>query len=273
MKATWFAAAGWCLFLAGCTDLAVPVTPPVNGGAAPMPAPVAANPAGGQVRAWNQGEVEQWLRQDLKLVEVALTSTGGDNYSGQGRDAAGVSYQLQVRQVPGGIKCTYQSGDGGQGSVAFGDTVPDAGAPATTPAAEVDPVNVTIPDSPVAGRLHGQEFALTRAWMENGVLTIAQGAGNPTELSVRFNLLFKRMDEPLPGAKYQFPPDQAAGKPIVDIQWLEGGREEREHYSVNYTLVLEFGQPQNGIQPGRIYLALPDASQSMLSGTFEFARP
>ena len=58
-------------------------------------------------------------------------------------------------------------------------------------------------------------------------------------------------------------------KAVDPIHWLEGAfREESANYSINYTLVLEFGHLQDGKLSGKIYMALPDQLKSTLSGSF-----
>jgi hypothetical protein len=74
---------------------------------------------------WNREQVETYLKQDLKLVTVNLTSAGGDNYTGTGATADGRTLQLNVKQVPGGIACTFQDDRGGSGRIAFGNPVPE----------------------------------------------------------------------------------------------------------------------------------------------------
>ena len=41
-----------------------------------------------------------------------------------------------------------------------------------------------IPDSPVAGRIHGQDFIVERASFQNGTLTLRAGTGGPVEFGV-----------------------------------------------------------------------------------------
>lgn len=100
--------------ICGCKDRGThaggPATPAGNGTAdatpegrqAPSSPPTAGHP-------WSQAEVEAWLKDDLGLVQVSLTSTGGDNYAGTGKDAAGTPYMVKVTQRPGRIVCEHQS--------------------------------------------------------------------------------------------------------------------------------------------------------------------
>jgi len=73
---------------------------------------------------WDRGQVETYLKKDLKLTEVSLTGTGGGNYTGTGKGADGKAYRLNVKQVRGGIACEYEAGETGRGRIAFGNPVP-----------------------------------------------------------------------------------------------------------------------------------------------------
>jgi hypothetical protein len=53
--------------------------------------------------------VEAWIREDLGLVEIALTPGGEGNYAGTGKDQGGVQYKLKVTQRPGQIVLDHES--------------------------------------------------------------------------------------------------------------------------------------------------------------------
>jgi hypothetical protein len=73
---------------------------------------------------WNQSQVETWLKQDLKLSTLTLTPVGEHDFSGTAVTTQGESLRLNVKQVPGGIKCSHDNGRGGSGEIAFGNPVP-----------------------------------------------------------------------------------------------------------------------------------------------------
>lgn len=74
---------------------------------------------------WDKYQVEEYLTKELKLASVAIISTGGNNYHGSAETTDGRTLTLRVKQVPGGIKCWHDDGQGGMGFVAFGNPVPD----------------------------------------------------------------------------------------------------------------------------------------------------
>jgi hypothetical protein len=115
---------GVVLHGAGC-DVSAPATKATKVPAGQTPAaPPGAILAEDATGIWNQPQVEQYLREDLKLTQVSLTPSGGDgNYTGTGTTADGRTLQLQVKQVPGGIACDFQDDRGGSGRIAFGNLV------------------------------------------------------------------------------------------------------------------------------------------------------
>jgi hypothetical protein len=133
---------------------------------------------------------------------------------------------------------------------------------------------VTIPDSPAAGRIHGQDFLAERVnFSTNGILTIRAETRGAFEfgLTVNFN-----------GATAEM----LAGQPInvatnaqkaarVTLRWREGGQALRDTFDNGYALRLEFGAVANNRLPGKIYLCLPDDTKSYVAGTFnvEIRRP
>ncbi len=124
-----------------------------------------------------------------------------------------------------------------------------------------------IPDSPAAGRIHGQDFIVERASFHKGSLMLRAGTHGPVEfgLFINFN-----------GAQ----PDALSGQTInvttnaekathVSLRWKDAsGAVQKENYHVGYALRLEFGELANGRLPGKIYLCLPDEAKSYIAGKF-----
>ena len=147
---------------------------------------------------------------------------------------------------------------------------PSAAAIPTTSAAPSASTPATIPDSPVAGKIHGRDFAIEKVVFENGVLTLRQGKDYFPDLALDV-MMFIRQGESLAGKQVKITPGQTTGIPLLRLQWRESGKglPETENFSGSYTLVLEFGQVEGNKVPGRIFVALPDQAKSTLSGKFE----
>ncbi len=127
-----------------------------------------------------------------------------------------------------------------------------------------------IPDAPVAGRIHGQDFIVERASFQNGLLTLRQGTRGPVEFGVQVNF---------GGA----PPESLAGKNLniladtnksarVTLHWKDdAGAAQKISWDINYAMRLEFGDIAKGKLPGKIYLCTPDPEKSYLLGSFNAA--
>ena len=123
-----------------------------------------------------------------------------------------------------------------------------------------------IPDAPVTGRIHGQDFVIERAGLSSGTLTLRAGTHGPVEFGATINF---------EGAQ----PASLAGKTInvstnaekaarVTLRWPDNGQAARASFDSGYALRLEFGALANHRLPGKIYLCAPDAEKSYLLGSF-----
>ena len=124
-----------------------------------------------------------------------------------------------------------------------------------------------IPDVPVVGRIHGQDFIIERANFQNGSLMLRAGTRGPVEFGLFINFS---------GAK----PEALAGQAInvttnadraakVTLRWKDAdGTAQKENFEDSYALRLEFGALEKNRLPGKIYLCTPDAEKSYLMGKF-----
>ena len=131
--------------------------------------------------------------------------------------------------------------------------------------------SASIPNSPVTGRIHGQNFALERAVIQGGILTLRAGNLGPIEF----------------GAQISFGGAQAgalAGRTInvssevekaarVTLRWKEGGQIAMASFNKGYALRIEFGPLANNRLTGKLYLCTPDPKKSFLMGTFSAEAP
>lgn len=125
-----------------------------------------------------------------------------------------------------------------------------------------------IPETPVAGRIHGRDFIVGRAsFSTNGTLTIRAGTRNPFDFGLTINFGGAQAAA-LSGQTLNVTTnaDKAAK---VTLRWKDAsGTVQRDNYDDNYALRLEFGTLANNRLRGKIYLCTPDAEKSYLLGAF-----
>lgn len=128
------------------------------------------------------------------------------------------------------------------------------------------------PNKPLSGKLHGRDFKLDRATLEDGGLELRQGTNFFADLSVKIYLNPKE-GESLEGKAFKVGGGKDAGFSNVQIRlkWVEKEDDlpKTEMFgSDEFSLVLEFGKRVNYNMPGKISLTLKDKMKSHLEGTF-----
>jgi hypothetical protein len=128
--------------------------------------------------------------------------------------------------------------------------------------------NAVIPDTPVAGKIHGSAFAYNRAALVGGLLLVGEGTAPPYDLGFGVGLVASQ-GEQLSGKTFEIPPDRT-NAPKVGWRWKnEQQQPVTQIISNGYLLKVTFGQASSGRMPGKIYICLPDADQSFAAGTFD----
>ncbi len=128
----------------------------------------------------------------------------------------------------------------------------------------LDPVN--IPDAPVVGRIHTQDFALEKAVFSNGTLVLRQGTKGPVDFGVQINFAGVA-PEALAGKNLHVIADTNKSARVT-LHWKSDEVAQKVSYDINYAMRLEFGGIAKGRLPGKIYLCTPDAEKSYLLGSF-----
>lgn len=146
--------------------------------------------------------------------------------------------------------------------VAGGDKAPAAG--------QLEDISAQpIPDKPATGKVHGKEFKIENATLEDDCLTLRQGEGFSSHLE-SFEIDFRgKYGGNYAGKTFAVKPDQKAG---IDITLAYSGEKkgsiQTKTFMGNYTMKLEFGTAKDGKLPGKIHLRLPDDTGSFVVGTF-----
>ncbi|HTV75808.1 MAG TPA: hypothetical protein VMD57_02330 [Candidatus Baltobacteraceae bacterium] len=147
---------------------------------------------------------------------------------------------------------------------------PPKPAPVAPPASDtnwmLDLDGVAIPDSTAAGRIHGQNFIVERAVLQNGTLTLREGRSG----AVTFGLMINfggAQPEALAGQSL----DVATNAPMaarITMAWQDDGQSARESLEGGYAMRLTFGQLAGNRISGKIYFCAPDEMKSYVAGTF-----
>ena len=127
-----------------------------------------------------------------------------------------------------------------------------------------------IPAKPATGKVHGKEFKIENATLEDDCLTLRKGEGFASHLE-SFEIDFRgKHGGNYAGKAFAVKPDEKAG---IDITLAYSGEKkgsiQTKTFMGNYTMKLEFGAPKDGKIPGKIHLRLPDELESFVVGTFE----
>lgn len=144
-----------------------------------------------------------------------------------------------------------------------GDKVPAAG--------KLEDISAQpIPDKPAAGKVHGREFKVDKATLEEGCLELRQGEGFSSHLEEFEIDLSRKKVENFAEKTFTVELNQKAGIEITLAYTGERkGSIKTRTYIENYTMKLEFGSAKDGKIPGKIHLRLPDEAGSFVVGTFE----
>ncbi len=146
--------------------------------------------------------------------------------------------------------------------------------PVEPPTYSLDPAAVRIPAGKVNGMISGTNFVVDTARVgftqPYYVLSVSQGEDLNPERGI---LIYFRVQPgaTVAGQKVTVTSDQTGRTlPKVTKRWKRNPNSalRQKSYSSGYSLVLEFGQPQGSIIPGRIYVALPDEEQTVVAGQF-----
>ena len=130
---------------------------------------------------------------------------------------------------------------------------------------------MTIPDGPVAGRIHGADFIADRAYFQNGTLSLREGTRGSFEFGL--SIVFQGVQaEALSGQTINVSTNVAKAVKVA-IRWKGEGEAGRESFESGYALRLEFGTLAKNRLPGKIYVCLPDEGKSYLMGTFSAVTP
>jgi DNA-directed RNA polymerase subunit RPC12/RpoP len=132
---------------------------------------------------------------------------------------------------------------------------------------------VSFPDTPVAGRIHGQEFLADRAFLQNGTLILRRGTEGPMDFGLTINFSGVR-SELLAGQSINITTNAPLAARVT-LRWNETNQSLRDNFETGYALRLDFGTVVSNHLSGKIYFCAPDDAKSYIAGVFnaEIRRP
>jgi hypothetical protein len=165
------------------------------------------------------------------------------------------------------------------GDASAGGASPETQGPLVPPVWTLDVATSKIPEGPVNGTLSGTNFVpeATRIDPVAGaqILHFLQGQPPVPDREI-FVYLHLKPGEKLGGQTLTIASDmKGTGVPQVTKRWKTDPRyaPQLKSFLTGYAMKLELGQLADGAVPGKIYLALPDAEQSVLAGVFKAHLP
>jgi len=151
--------------------------------------------------------------------------------------------------------------------------------PVVPPTWTLDVDNAKIPEGQANGSVAGTNFVVESASITRSasgqVLDLRQGTGPTPDREI---MIYLRLNpgEGLAGhTKTVSQEMKGAGVPQILKRWKAGPTAalQQKFISSGYAMKLELGQTNEGTIPGKIFLALPDAEQSVVAGLFKIQPP
>ena len=122
-----------------------------------------------------------------------------------------------------------------------------------------------IPESPVTGQIHGQNFEFKKAIFHAGYLKFE--SADSAEYVVIRGL------KDIAGNIFEVDPNATDNVPKVEIAWGDNGQNTTQSFTIGYAMELKFDPAKKRKVSGHIYLCLPDDSKSYIAGTFTVTLP
>jgi hypothetical protein len=216
--------------------------------------------------ARNSGESQVGHIANLNSV---LDATEPGHYPGETR-----SRSVGPKARPSGVGEEIAVGSDSGASPASAATAMEKQLPVVPPVYSLELDSAKIPEGRVNGMLAGTNFLAESSRVDPSptaqILRFIQGqpASPDREMLVYLHL---KPGEKLGGQVVNVSSDMhGAGVPSIAKRWKTNPRfaPSSKFFSSGYAMKLELGTVTNGVVPGKIYLALPDAEQSVIAGKF-----
>ena len=177
-----------------------------------------------------------------------------------------------AKQRRGGV--SQDNANNGTSDTAAGSTNADT-EPLVPAVWTLDLAKAKVPSGRANGTLGGTNYVPQSARFDTvgtaQVLRLIEGQPVSPEREVLIYLHLKA-GEKLGGQTLNVSQDMAGiGVPQVTKRWKANPKfaPQYKSFSSGYAMHLELGQPADGVVPGKIFLALPDLTQSVVGGSFK----
>lgn len=170
----------------------------------------------------------------------------------------------------GGFKISTQAPKPGQTNLAGTSTqkASTPGAATADPRWRLELADAAIPITAVSGRILGREFTLAHASVQNGSLSLWQGAKWPPDVGVTI-LGPKHPPQDYAGKRFLIPTNYSDKAPRIILRTKDDQQQAiTRNVDGGYALRLEFDAIADNHLPGRIYLCLPDDAKTVVVGSF-----
>jgi DNA-directed RNA polymerase subunit RPC12/RpoP len=148
---------------------------------------------------------------------------------------------------------------------------PEKELPVLAPAWTLDLDKAKIPESRVNGSISGTNFVAETAMCTAQVLRLSQGASASPDREILVYLHLNPGQSPTGHTWTVSQEMKDRNVPQVVKRWKTNPKYAplSKPFSSGYAMKLELGQITNGVIPGKIFVALPDAEQSVVAGSFK----
>ena len=143
--------------------------------------------------------------------------------------------------------------------------------PVLPPVWTLDLDKVKIPSGPVNGSISGTNFVAETILCNAQVLRLLQGNATSPDREILVYLHLNPGENPT-GHVWTVTREMGGRSvPQVVKRWKTNPRFAplSKPFATGYAMKLELGQITNGLLPGKIFIALPDAEQTFVAGTFQ----
>ena len=125
---------------------------------------------------------------------------------------------------------------------------------------------VSFPNHPARGKVHGMDFLVRATLFRNGDLRISSADG--------LSVAIIRLGASIAAKSFEIQSsDDDSVNPRVRMNWTENEVAQSQTFNKGYGLKLLFGQAKNRTVSGKIYLCFPDDSKSYVAGSFQVRLP